>query len=201
MADDYTAKMFEASAKHKKRLEDGEALLKSKRQEIGVFKYYDLAILRSPENRPPAKEAFLKYVDHLIVEKNFYTEFHRSLVEETVEISSLLLDAHERERLLTRSMVGLKDNNRTRTRINEIKLINAHHMLKILEIYDRNEVENDSEDGVIRLYYDKDIHDYNQIMTEMDALDEEAFALVDRQEEKQSQSKKLFGKLFQLFSP
>ncbi|KAG1658126.1 hypothetical protein GQR58_023155 [Nymphon striatum] len=139
MIDEYTAKMVELTSKRKKIIDDGEALLKSKRIELGVEEYFDIDILLNPSARIAAIDIVKKYIDHLNVEKAFYSEYHRTFIEESIEISNLLL-SEERERLLPRTIEGLEENSAIRIRINEIKILTATKIQRVIEIFDSNEV-------------------------------------------------------------
>ena len=183
MADDYTAKMLELASRRKQMLDNGESLLKTKRIELGIEQYFDIFVLTDPEVRERAKAVLAKYLDHLLVERNFYMEYHRTFLEESTEIAQILTTA-ERERLWPRTATGLEDNNKIRIRINEIKVLTAAQLQQLIAIYDLNTVTVSNDGDYIGLESDEDIEKVQRIFDEIDDLDKEGLALVKLQKKR-----------------
>lgn len=183
MVDEYTSKMLELSSKRKIMLDDGEDLLKEERIRLGIEEYYDMDVLLHPDARLHAKGIIKRYLDHLSVVRSFYSEFHRTFLEEAIEIAHLLT-SEERERLLSRTTNGLEENNRIRIRINEIQTLTTHKLQRVIEIFDFNEVVDDQESNSVLLYSDQDIEEYEVIMNDMEKLDNEAVNLVRLQKKR-----------------
>lgn len=168
MSFEFETKMFRLTAERRRLLEDGEKLFRAERIDLGVERYFDISALCAPEVRASAAVALETYAKQLSVERNFYSEFHRTFVEDIEELASDLLP-DERERVLARILSGLEENNLIRMRINDEKSLITAKVKRIIDIFDENNVYSQSVDGEIFLENDEGIAETERLVEEIDA--------------------------------
>ncbi len=183
--------MLDLSYKQRKILNNGEKLLKKKRINLDIEKFYDLDSLVDPKLRLDALPTIDEYEKQLLVEKNFYTEYHLSFINEVIDISSVL-STHEKERILTKCLLGLEENNKTRISINEKKTIQNQMIRRIVEIFNENNVTPSSES--ITLENDDDIIEIEKIFEDLETLSIDLEELSDKQKKKEIEGKNFIGK-------
>ena len=168
MGFEFETKMFRLAAERKRLLEDGEKLFMAERVALGVEHYFEISLLCDPETRISAKAALETYAKQLSVERNFYSEFHRTFVEDIEELAGDLLP-DERERVLARSLGGLEENDLIRMKINEEKSLITAKVKRVIEIFDVNNISSPSVDGAIFMESDEDIAETERLIDEIDA--------------------------------
>jgi len=134
MTKNFENAMLELTSTRRKILLDGESLIKQKRIDLGVYDFYDLDALEDIEVRSKAMHVLDEYGKHLLVERDFYKEFHRSFI---IDVERLLegLPIDERGRLRERSFNGLKKNNEVRMEINALKQQQNNKIQRLVQIY------------------------------------------------------------------
>ncbi len=162
--------MLDLTSKKRELLVNGEQLLKQKRIDIGVDEYYDIDALENPAFRKKASSVLCEYQKQLLVEKEFYSEFHRTFVDEVKELSSEL-KPDETSRVLARSLPGLEENNSIRMQMNLIKSNQNIKIMRVVEIFNVNGV-SESESS-IELESDEDVAELNQIFSDLDVMSKE----------------------------
>ena len=192
MSYDFENKMLELASNRREILSNGEQLLKQKRIDIGVEKYYDIDLLEQPEFRAEAMEVLKEYEKQLIVEHEFYSEFHRTFLDEVIALANDLSPS-EKTRVLARSLAGLESNNSTRMEINSKKSTQNTRIERLIEIYNRNGV-SPSED-FIALESDEEIEEVNKIFQDLEEISKD-LALLSRKQMKREVDGKRFIQRF-----
>jgi len=187
MAYNFENKMLDLTSKKRELLINGEQLLKQKRIDIGVYEYYDIDALENPDFRKNASNVLCEYQKQLLVEKEFYSEFHRTFVDEIKELS-LELKPDESSRVLARSLPGLEENNSIRMQINSIKSNRNIKIIRVVEIFNLNNVSES--EGSIELESDEDVAELNQLFSDLDAMSIELESLSRTQSRRGVEGKK-----------
>jgi len=185
-------KMLELTSNRRKILSDGEKLLKQKRIDIEVEKYYDIDSLVCPEVREKAIEVFDEYEKQLRMELEFYSEYHRTFLDEVLTLANDLSQS-EKSRVLARCLPGLEANNSTRMEINSKKSTQNTKIKRLVEIFNLNSV-SPSQD-FISLESDDDIEEVNNIFQDLDTIARD-IALLSRKQIKGEADGKRFVQRF-----
>jgi len=198
MAFEFETNMLKLTSNRRKLLADGESLIKKERSKLNLEKYFDIELLCNAEIRAAANEVFCAYEKQLSVEKSFYSEFHRSFVFDIKELASNLPNA-EKEKVLTRSLSGLEENDEIRMKINQEKCLIVHKFKIIIEIFNNNNVSNYTEGTQINLEHDSDIVKVEKLIEEINIhLDnQENLSLLQRKRGVDGQ--KFFERIFNVF--
>jgi len=178
MSYSFENKMLELSSKRSEILDNGEQLIKQKRIDIGVERYYDIDALEDPDFRRKALSVLEEYQKQLVVEKDFYSEFHRTFVEEVNDLA-FSLSSDERVKVLARSLPGLEENNSIRMEINLKKSYQNTKVMRVVEIYNVNNV-NESDESIM-LENEEEVEELNQIFQELDVLSKQLASLSRKQ--------------------
>ncbi len=180
-------KMLELASNRREILKNAEQLLKQKRIDLKVERYYDINALEDPEIRSEALLALDEYGKQLLVEHEFYSEYHRSFVEEVLNLANNLAPS-EKDRVLARSIPGLEENNFTRMVINENKISQNNKISRLIEIFDANNVH--PSEKYISLEKDEDIAEAEKIFEDLDAISSALEQLSHKQREGEAEGKR-----------
>ena len=195
MAYNFENQMLDLTSKKRELLISGEHLLKQKRIDIGVDECYDMVALENAEFRMKASSVLFEYQKQLLVEKEFYSEFHRTFVEEVKELA-LELKPDESSRVLARSLPGLEENNSIRMKMNLVKCNQNIKIARVVEIYNLNDVSDS--DRSIELENDEDVGELNQIFSDLDAMSKELASLSRTQIKRGVEGKKFVQRFLEV---
>jgi len=134
----------------------------------------------------------------LDLEKKFYTEFHNSFVSE-IEKLAHGLPKIEKEKVLTRSLTGLQENDSIRENINNEKILIAFKFKKIIKIFDINNVSIDDQQKQAYLENSNDIIQVEQLSEEINTHLDNQKKLAALQRKRSIDGQKFFQRIFNLF--
>ena len=164
---EFETKILKLTSDRRQILVDGEKLIKSERNKLDVEKYFDIDLLCSLDMRCQAIDILDRYKKQLIVEKNFYSEFHKSYIAD-IESLTENLPFIEREKVLDRCLPGLHENNSIRMQINENKWQACCKLARIIEIFDINKVNVRMFCEQISLANECDLSEVERLILEID---------------------------------
>ncbi len=198
MSFEFETKVFKLTSEKRKILFDGESLLKKQRELLKVEEFLDVEVLSLPSNRIEAETKLESYRDQLVVEKNFYSEFHNTFLSE-IKALAVELDVDERNKFLERSLPGLIENDSIRSSLNNEKSQIVSKFLRIIAIFNNHHVQGLSPEGEILLDNPVAINEViglsDEINTHLD--NQNSFAKVQRTKSVDGQN--FLGRLKNLF--
>lgn len=198
MSYEFEIKVFRLTSKQREILGNGEQLFKNARVDLGLEKYFDIDYLSSPAVRQQALEILDKYQKQLTLEWNFYTEFHQSFIK---EINGLAceLSSNERDKFLLRSLPGLEENNLIRMNINSEKSEAIAKLIRVINLFDSNEVAETRTDESIVIKNPEDVSKVETLFSEIDSHLDEQENLAMIQQKRGVDGQKYFERLINIF--
>ncbi len=198
MSFEFEAKVLKLTSRRREMIGEGDRVFTKERVKLDVEQYFDIQKLFSPVVRRAATKALTEYSKQLVVERNFYSEFHRSYVD---EIQSLVEDlpVDEREKFLARCLPGLQDNDSLRMKVNQEKALSTNKMLEIVSIFNRHNVEELGQEEQLALSDESDHSYVERLIEEVDNHLENQYQLAMLQRKRGVDGQKFLQRFINLF--